>query len=133
MNRDIRSSMLYLEAEAIYQVLRRPSAGIITDAVETHVSPDGRLIAFSGSIVDRLEGAPPTRICLADIETGDTRVLTFGPNVDRAPQFSPDGRTIAFLSDRQAAGDFQLHLFDLESAAVRACPRVDGWVEYLQW
>src|SRR5262249_2351008 len=75
----------------------------------------------------------PTRICVAELETGATRVLTFGPNTDRLPKFSPDGATVAFLSDRRKKGDFQLHLLDPQTGAARATPAVDGWIEYLQW
>src|SRR5690348_8586767 len=83
--------------------------------------------------MDRLEGIPPTRIAMTELATGNTRVLTFGPHDDRLPKFSPDGRSIAILSDRHQMGDFQLHLLDPDSGAVRAMPRVDGWVEYLHW
>ena len=37
--------------------------------------------------MDRLEGIAPTRICLTEIDTGDTRVVTFGPHTDRCPNF----------------------------------------------
>src|SRR5690606_31537254 len=84
-------------------------------------------------MVDRLEGLVPTRICRTDLMTGDTRVITFGPNVDRSPKYSPDGRKIAFLSDRGRVGDFQLYLLDASSEAAVATPRVAGWIEYLSW
>ena len=83
--------------------------------------------------MDTLEGTPPTRICQVDLTSGDTRVLTFGPNTDRLPKFSPDGRQVAFLSDRHKAGDFQLYLLDPISGAARPTPPVEGWVEYLHW
>lgn len=133
MNRDIRDSALYREAEELCRVLRRPGTGSITDAAEICSAPDGRRVAFSGTIMDSLEGAPQTRICLVDLDSADTRVLTFGPNVDRSPKYSPDGHTIAFLSDRGQSGDFQLYLLELSSGVARAAPVVEGWIEYLQW
>jgi dipeptidyl aminopeptidase/acylaminoacyl peptidase len=131
MNKDIRDTSLYREAEALYTAVRRPGTGLISDAAE--VSTDGTRVAFAGTAVDKLEGTPPTRICLTDLATGDVRVVTFGPSIDRLPKFSPDGRLIAFLSDRNRAGDFQLYLLDLASGAARATPTVPGWVEYLHW
>jgi dipeptidyl aminopeptidase/acylaminoacyl peptidase len=130
---DIRYTPLYREAEALYEALLRPGAGQICDAGEAHSSPNGRHAAFVGTLVHALEGNLPTRICIADVSSGDTRVVTFGPNVDRCPKYSPDGRCLAFLSDRYQAGDFQLHLLDLLTGAVRSTSRVDGWVEYLHW
>jgi dipeptidyl aminopeptidase/acylaminoacyl peptidase len=133
MKKDIRDTRLYQEAAALFDSLRQPGTGQISDAAEVHVSPDGKRAVFAGTIVDRPEGTPPTRICSTDLTTGDTRVLTFGPNVDRLPKFSPDGRHIAFLSDRRKEGDFQLHLLDPLTGAARPTRHVDGWAEYLHW
>jgi len=131
MQRDIRDTALYQEAEALHRTLRRPATGRISDAAE--VSTNGIQAVFAGTLVETLDGLPPTRICLTHLTTGDTRVLTFGPNVDRLPKFSPNGQQIAFLSDRRKAGDFQLYLLDPVGGGARATPSVDGWVEYLHW
>lgn len=134
MEKDVREAAQYLEAEALYKRLRQPGTGRISDAAEVHVSPDGQRAVFAGTLIDKLEGAPTTRICQVTLASGDTRVLTFGPNADRLPKYSPDGTQIAFISDRQRAGDFQLHLLDPVSGAARAAPAVErGWVEYLHW
>jgi dipeptidyl aminopeptidase/acylaminoacyl peptidase len=113
--------------------MRQPGTGQISDASELHVAPDGSRAVFTGHIVNALEGVPVTRICLVHLQTGDLRVLTFGPNQDRTARFSPDGRRIAFLSDRHEKGNFQLYVHDLASGAARATPLVDGWVEYFRW
>jgi dipeptidyl aminopeptidase/acylaminoacyl peptidase len=117
----------------LYEAMRRPGTGSISDAVEVHASPDGRHAVFAGALMDKLEGVPTTRICQVDLATGGTRVLTFGPNTDRLPKYSPDGRHIAFLSDRQKAGHFQLYVLDSASGLVRPTSPAPGWVEYLQW
>lgn len=133
MQRDIRQTPLYLEAEALYRSVRQPGTGQISDAADLNASPDGRYIVFSGAIVDRLEGSPPTHICRTELATGTTQVLTFGPHSDRLPKYSPDGRYIAFLSDRSKSGDFKLYLLDAATGAAHSAPLVDGWIEYLQW
>jgi dipeptidyl aminopeptidase/acylaminoacyl peptidase len=133
MHRDVRGTGMYVEAEQLYTTLQRPGTGQLSDATSIHASSDGRFVAFAGVIVDKLEGSPPTRVCLTELATGDTRVITFGPNMDRSPKFSPDCRHIAFLSDRQKAGDFQLYILNLADGAARKTPPVKGWVEYLHW
>jgi len=133
MRNDIRETALYREAEAFYRNAQQPGSGQISDAAEIRVCPDGRYAAFSGTLVDKLEGTPPTRICKVDLASGDTRVLTFGPNTDRLPKYSPDGGHVAFLSDRAKKDDFQLYLLDPSSGAVQTTPRVEGWIEYLHW
>ena len=133
MYRDIRDTPLYCEAAQLFSNLRAPGTGQISDSAEVHVSADGASAVFAGAFLDKLEGAPQTRICHADLQTGHIRILTFGPNTDHLPKFSPEGRQVAFLSDRHASGDFQLYLLDSHNGAARPTPHVDGWVEYLQW
>ena len=133
MKSDIRQTCLYAEAEAIFQNIRRPGTGQISDAFEIHPSRDGTFAVFAGAILDKLEGLPPTRICRVDLESEDVRVLTFGPNTDKTPRISPGADQVAFLSDRLKSGVFQLYLLDLETGAAHAAPRVDGTVEYLAW
>ena len=133
MQKDLSATALYREAEALYQAVRQPGTGQISDATQVHASPDGRYAVFAGTLMDRLEGSPPTRICQVDLTSGVTRVLTFGPNTDCLPKYSPDGRLIAFLSDRHGAHDFQLHLLEPIGGVTRSTPPVEGWVEYLHW
>jgi dipeptidyl aminopeptidase/acylaminoacyl peptidase len=136
MGRDIRATELYKEAELLFRTMRQPGTGQISEAAEVSVSPDGKYAVFAGTILEALETGPPvppTRVCRTDLTTGETHVLTFGPNTDRLPKYSPDGKPIAFLSDRGKAGDFQLYLLDPRTSAVKQAARIDGWVEYLQW
>lgn len=131
MRKDIRDTDLYREMEQLQRELHQAGTGLVSNAAE--VSTNGTEAVFAGTQVQELAGALPTRICQIDLATGDTRVLTFGPNVDRLPKFSPDGRQIAFLSDRQKEGDFQLYLIDSATGGVRPAPQVEGWIEYLHW
>jgi dipeptidyl aminopeptidase/acylaminoacyl peptidase len=131
--KDIRDTALFAEAATLYQALRAPGTGHISEASELSASNDGHHAVFSGTLLERLEGAATTRICHVDLRSGHTRVLTFGPGVDRLPKYSPDGRHVGFLSDRLKSGNFQLYLLDPVTGVARATPAVDGWVEYLQW
>ena len=94
MKEDMRSTASYQEAEALFQKIRKPGTGQLSDAAEIDVSPDGRWAVFAGTQIDALEGSPPSRICMTDLSTGDTRILTAGPNTDRLPKFSPDGHHV---------------------------------------
>lgn len=64
-------------------------------------SPDGSQIVFSGS-----QGGI-TDIYLHDVETGVTTQLTDDREADFQPVFAPDGRYVAFSSDRSEDTDFQ--------------------------
>jgi dipeptidyl aminopeptidase/acylaminoacyl peptidase len=128
------STSLFEEAKALFERAFRPGSGKPTGAIDVTISPDGKQVAFSGFILDQLEGVAATRICLADFETGDFKVVTSGPNTDLGPRFSPDGRLLAFRSDRAAPGNFQIYFLDLVTGETSAAPIVSvGWVEYLEF
>lgn len=67
---------------------------------EVAVSPDGRRIAYV--VTERLLESNVTNsdVWVVSATGGDARRVTSGPRADRAPQWSGDGKWIAFLSDR---------------------------------
>lgn len=133
--RDIRDSALYREVESYFTALYAVGTGGIVDAADLTIAADGRLIAFTGSRLDRLVGKPAQRICTADPSTGALRQITHGPGNDRLPRFSPDGTRLAFLSDRRQAGSAQLHMLEAAGGFGEAQPvaGVPGTVEYFHW
>lgn len=131
--RDIRDIPEYQEAEALYRTIWQPGSGQMSDAMDIHACADGLRAVFAGAIVEALAGTRTTRVAEVDLGSGELRVLTQGPRSDRLPKYSPDGKRVAFLSDRQKEGDFQLYLLDPHSTAVRSTPAVQGWVEYFHW
>lgn len=62
-------------------------------------SPDGRYIAASGL------SQGTSDLFLVDLEEGTTEKLTEGRHSDLQPTWSPDGRTLAFVSDRREDTD----------------------------
>ena len=84
-------------------------------------SPDGRYIAFSGTI-----GAI-SDLFLWDLEAEELTQLTNDKHADLQPDWSPDGRTLVFASDRGPTTDFsrlvysnfQLATLDLATRGVR--------------
>lgn len=133
VRKDVRGSAIYAEIEGQARRYLRPGSGAFANVSEVAVAPDGNRAAFTGAMLEKLDGVPTTRIGLADMATGAVQVLTFGPNSDRLPKWSPDGRNLAFLSDRGCAGVFQVHLLDLATREARPLPTVNGWVEYVEW
>ena len=89
-----------------------PSRWTVDDVVraesarELDLSPDGRLAAWVRSTVEDVEGEEKrvSRLWLSREGSPDPLQLTRGGGRVSAPRFSPDGATIAFLSDRKAPG-----------------------------
>lgn len=83
-------------------------------------SPDGQAIAFSA-----LQGGW-TDLFIYDLRSKKTRRLTHDAFADLQPAWSPDGASIAFVSDRfttrlgdLAAGNYQLVVMDVASGKMR--------------
>src|SRR5438874_13131347 len=100
VERDLRATPLYREIEEHFRRRSEPGFGHVTGATDPAPSPDGRWIAFTGSKLERLEGLPATRVCLADTVTGEVDEITDVANDDPTPRLSPDGPRLALLSDR---------------------------------
>jgi dipeptidyl aminopeptidase/acylaminoacyl peptidase len=134
MKQDLRETPLYTEIEATYTRLLGPGFGRITGAGDVRPSPDGRSVAFRGSRLDALEGHAAGRICLAAADGSGMRQITHGPNEDSGPRWSPDGRTLTFLSDRVVAGSAQLYALELDVLGeARQLVEVPGIVEHHEW
>jgi dipeptidyl aminopeptidase/acylaminoacyl peptidase len=72
------------------------------------VSPDGQILVFS--LLGHLFRLP--------VQGGLAEQLTFGPFYDEDPAFSPDGKEIAFASDR-GGGEGNLFVLTLDTGALR--------------
>ena len=75
------------------------------------ISPDGKWVAYTIRETNWDENDYETEIWLADAQTGATRQLTNGRKSSNAPAWSPDGRKLAFGSDREDKR--QIYLIDL--------------------
>ena len=75
------------------------------------ISPDGTRVVFTQTEADFKQDAFVTQLWLADVKSGGTLQLTRGDKSSNNPQWSGDGKWIAFTSAR--AGDRnQLFLID---------------------
>jgi dipeptidyl aminopeptidase/acylaminoacyl peptidase len=78
------------------QTLDRRSIG------DLEFSPDRTRVVFT--VTEPVKGAARQRnLWLLDVASGRVRQLTFAAKSDGSPRWSPDGRSIAFLSDRDGA------------------------------
>ncbi len=75
------------------------------------ISHDGSRVAYVVRKANWEENAFETEIWLADVRTGESRVFTRAKKSSDAPSFSPDGSSLAFLSDRE--GKRQIYVMSL--------------------
>ena len=67
------------------------------------------------------------------LETGETRPLTQGIAKDESPRWSPDGRHVAFLSDRQTTGTPQVHVMPIDGGEARQLSHLARGATMLSW
>ena len=75
----------------------------IKRVTDLQLSPDGATIAFVVTIMDKAANRGTSDIWLVPSRGGEPRRLTSSPAADMNPRWSPDGRTIAFISSRSGS------------------------------
>jgi len=75
---------------------------------DPQLSPDGKWVAYTVSIPSLQDNRNVSRIWVVEVATGKSRALTGGPGSDRQPRWSPDGKTLAFISTREAGAQIWL-------------------------
>src|SRR5437870_1067118 len=84
---------------------------------DPQLSPNGRWVAYVLTEVNKTENSLNSDIWLISSDGGEPRQLTNSPKHDRHPRWSPDGKWIAFESNR--GGSFQIYVIRTEGGEAR--------------
>jgi dipeptidyl aminopeptidase/acylaminoacyl peptidase len=89
---------------------------------EAQIAPDGRRVAYRLRPLSKKDEHMSSALWIADLDDSGQapRQFTAGEAEDSTPQWSPDGRQIAFLSDRARRSTAQLYLIDASGGEARA-------------
>jgi len=88
--------------------VRPEDLAAIATVGDAQLSPDGETVAFVRTDIDLASDEYRSTIWTVPAAGGEPAQLTRGPHRDTAPRWSPDGRTLAFLSDRDGAAQLYL-------------------------
>ncbi len=101
---------------------------------DVQLSPDGTLVAFVlGDVCKENTQAPRSQVWVVPTGGGAARPFTGGPRADTEPRWSPDGRALAFLSDRAEDGRPQVYLLDRDGGEARRLTNLPGKISELVW
>ncbi|HEY4691181.1 MAG TPA: S9 family peptidase [Anaerolineae bacterium] len=90
---------------------------LIATAEDPHISPDGERVAFTLWTLDKAANKNKRAIWIVPTRGGPPRPFTSGEKPDHSPRWSPDGKTIAFVSSRDDRP--QIYLIDIDGGEAR--------------
>ena len=114
---------------------------ILQTVDEVTLSPDGQVALFvAGRRYDEKDKRAPKTIMAVPVAGGAARPFSAGTAVDGMPRWSPDGATVAFVSDRPHdlpaeahAAATQVYLLPRDGGEARRLTAVGGELHDLAW
>ena len=102
---------------------------------DVDLSPDGAWVVYSVNEANLDTDAAQSDLWRARFDGSDRRALTRTPDTDEyGPAVSPDGRWIAFLSDRGGEGvETQVWIMPSDGGEAEALTKFPGGVEEFDW
>jgi Tol biopolymer transport system component len=95
------------------------------------IAPDGSAVVSARGFVDIMKDQNSSNLWIIDVKGERLRQLTDGSWRDSAPVWSPDGKRIAFVSDR--SGSAQVHVMWADTRETLQLTRVERAPGGLKW
>ena len=96
------------------------------------VSPDGKWVAYDASTIDLAGNVRKSAIYLIPATGGEAKKLTDGAKQDEGPAWSPDGKAIAYVSNRDG-GAKQVYLYDVAAGTSKKLTDLAGGAGSVKW
>jgi dipeptidyl aminopeptidase/acylaminoacyl peptidase len=84
---------------------------------DPQISPDGRMVAFTVQTIDIAANKRPKQIYVVPLSGGTPRRITDAGEDNERPRWSPDSKSIAFISDR--GGSAQVWIMNPDGSSAR--------------
>jgi len=106
----------------------------LRDVSDPQLSPDGGWVAYTVSVPDTVKDEGNSDVWMTSWDGARSLQLTRSPADEHAPRWSPDGRYLAFLSDRDDAHESdQLWLLDRSGGEAERVTDLAGGVSDYAW
>ena len=98
------------------------------------ISPDGQHIVYVLQIVDKESEKKYSNLWIAPTNGEEPYQFTFGKQSDTSPEWSPDGKTIAFMSNRENAEmPPSLYKIPFGGGEAQQLTDIKGMVMFFEW
>jgi len=97
------------------------------------ISPDGKQIVYAVQSVEKESEKKFTHLWRIDTDEGKPQQLTLGKHSNANPQWSPDGKWIAFLSNRIDGKQNQLFILPVNGGEARPITNLEGDFGEFTW
>lgn len=114
-----------IKAEDLYKIK------VVSDV---RISPSGDHVVYSRQRVDRKSEKKYSNLWVISTKGGKTKKITSGNYKDQRPRWSPDGKRIAYLSDRGNKNKpAQIFLISLKKGESRQLTSIEGKIKDFSW
>jgi dipeptidyl aminopeptidase/acylaminoacyl peptidase len=105
----------------------------IRSVSDPQISPDGNWVAYTVTSVDTAKDKSDADIWMTSWDGTQTVRVTFSPERETTPRWSPDGHYLAFLSGRQDGKGAQVWLLDRRGGEAQRVTMIKDGVSDIQW
>ena len=100
---------------------------------DARISPDGNYIVYNQQRVNKSNEKKYSNLWIVPTRGGRPQQFTYGDQVDALPRWSPDGKSIAFISNRNDEQQPQIHVIPFEGGEARPLTALNGEFGSLEW
>ena len=100
---------------------------------QPQISPCGEMAVYCQHSVDEKTEKKYAHLWAITLPDGKPRQITYGKQSDTSPRFSPSGKEIAFLSNREDEKQQQIYLLPTDGGEARKLTDLKGVIESFSW
>lgn len=98
---------------------------------DPQLSPDGKWVAYEAGVVDLAANKTVRHLWMVSVDGGESRQLTRGDGSDTRPRWSPDSKSLAFISTR--GGKSQVWILSMDGGDPRQVTTLSTEADGVTW